>query len=159
MNDPDASKQFLEIIQKESDRLHLLINDLLELSGIEREGFHLQLTNVVVDIVENAMKIVTGLIEKKKMNAVINIQSDISVEADFDRMIQVLVNLVTNAINYSKEETTITINVSRFEDEAIIEVRDEGMGIDRTELPRLLEQFFYRVDRAQSRDSGVLVLG
>ena len=159
MNDPDASKQFLEIIQKESNRLHLLIDDLLELSGIEREGFHLQLTNVVVaDIVDNAMKIVTGLLKKKKMNAVINIQSDISVEADFDRLIQVLVNLLTNAINYSKEETTITINVSETDDEAIIEIRDEGMGIDRTELPRLFERF-YRVDRARSRDSGGTGLG
>ena len=159
INDPDASKQFLEIIQKESDRLHFLINDLLELSGIEREGFHLQLTNVVIaDIVDNAMKIVTGLLEKKKMNTVINIQSDISVEADFDRLIQVLVNLLTNAINYSKEETTITINVSETDDEAIIEIRDEGMGIDRTELPRLFERF-YRVDRARSRDSGGTGLG
>lgn len=159
INDPDASKQFLEIIQKESDRLHFLINDLLELSGIEREGFHLQLTNVVVaDIVDNAMKIVTGLLEKKKMNTVINIQSDISVEADFDRLIQVLVNLLTNAINYSKEETTITISVSETDDEAIIEIRDEGMGIDRTELPRLFERF-YRVDRARSRDSGGTGLG
>ena len=92
------------------------------------------------------------------MNTVINIQSEISVEADFDRLIQVLVNLLTNAINYSKEETTITINASETEDEAIIEIRDEGMGIDRTELPRLFERF-YRVDRARSRDSGGTGLG
>ncbi len=69
-----------------------------------------------------------------------------------------MVNLLTNAINYSKEETTITINVSETEDEAIIEIRDEGMGIDRTELPRLFERF-YRVDRARSRDSGGTGLG
>ncbi|MFS0689109.1 two-component system histidine kinase PnpS [Sporosarcina sp. 179-K 8C2 HS] len=159
MNDPETSKEFLGIIQKESDRLHLLINDLLELSGIEREGFQLQHSKVSVsDVVDNAMKIVNGLLERKNMHFKINVDSEIVIEADSDRLIQVMVNLLTNAINYSKENTTITINASQTADEAIIEVRDEGMGIDRTELPRLFERF-YRVDRARSRNSGGTGLG
>lgn len=159
MKDPDASKEFLEIIQKESDRLHLLINDLLELSGIEREGFLLEINNVFIrDVIDNAVKIITGLLERKNMDIVVNIQSKTSVKADSDRLIQVMVNLLTNAINYSKENTTITITASETVDEAIIEVKDEGMGIDQTELPRLFERFF-RVDRARSRDSGGTGLG
>ncbi|MCG7346042.1 cell wall metabolism sensor histidine kinase WalK [Sporosarcina sp. ACRSL] len=159
MNDPITSKEFLEIIQKESNRLHLLINDLLELSGIEREGFQLKYDNVSIsDIIENAMKIVYGLIEKKHMNIVINTNQQLFVQADSARLIQVLVNLLTNAINYSKENTTITINTSETDDEAIIEVQDEGMGIAEKELPRLFERF-YRVDRARSRDSGGTGLG
>ncbi|MCM3637163.1 ATP-binding protein [Sporosarcina luteola] len=159
MNDPSISKEFLGIIQKESDRLHLLINDLLELSGIEREGFQLQYSKVFVpDVVTNAVKIINGLLERKNMGIVINNQSKIVIDADADRLIQVMVNLLTNAINYSKENTTITINVSETYDEAIIEVKDEGMGIDPTELPRLFERF-YRVDRARSRDSGGTGLG
>ncbi|MFC5604408.1 two-component system histidine kinase PnpS [Sporosarcina koreensis] len=159
MKDPVASKDFLEIIQKESDRLHLLINDLLELSGIEREGFQLQISNVLIsDVIEKSMKIISGLLEKKNMVIVKDIQSNISVEADADRLIQVLVNLLTNAINYSKENTTISIHASETADEAIIEVKDEGMGIAKTELPRLFERF-YRVDRARSRDSGGTGLG
>ncbi|WP_252502642.1 two-component system histidine kinase PnpS [Sporosarcina sp. Marseille-Q4943] len=159
MNDPETSKEFLGIIQKESDRLHLLINDLLELSGIEREGFQLQHSKVFVsDVVDNAVRIVNGLLERKNMHFEINIDTEIVIEADSDRLIQVMVNLLTNAINYSKENTTITINASQTADEAIIEVRDEGMGIDRTELPRLFERF-YRVDRARSRNSGGTGLG
>ncbi|MCM3711752.1 two-component system histidine kinase PnpS [Sporosarcina luteola] len=159
MNDPSISKEFLGIIQKESDRLHVLINDLLELSGIEREGFQLQYSKVFVpDVVNNAVKIINGLLERKSMGIVINNQSKIVIDADADRLIQVMVNLLTNAINYSKEHTTITINVSESYDEAIIEVKDEGMGIDPTELPRLFERF-YRVDRARSRDSGGTGLG
>ncbi|MCM3743603.1 ATP-binding protein [Sporosarcina luteola] len=159
MNDPSISKEFLGIIQKESDRLHVLINDLLELSGIEREGFQLHYRKVFVpDVVNNAVKIINGLLERKNMDIVLNNQSKIIIDADADRLIQVMVNLLTNAINYSKEHTTITINVSETYDEAVIEVKDEGMGIDPTELPRLFERF-YRVDRARSRDSGGTGLG
>ncbi|MGN7388298.1 two-component system histidine kinase PnpS [Sporosarcina sp. SAFN-015] len=159
INDSAASTEFLGIIKKESDRLHLLIDDLLELSGIEREGFQLQYQEVLIsDIVESALKIVFGLLERKNMNTIINIPSDIVVEADSDRLIQVMVNLLTNAINYSKENTTITVNAFETTSEAIIEVKDEGIGIDRTELPRLFERF-YRVDRARSRDSGGTGLG
>ncbi|WP_432358162.1 two-component system histidine kinase PnpS [Sporosarcina sp. UB5] len=159
MNDPATLKEFLGIIQKESDRLHLLIIDLLELSGIEREGFQLQYSNVVIsDIVDNAVEIVNGMLEKRNMNIVTDIQSEISVEADSDRLIQVMVNLLTNAISYSKEHTTITIEVFETIDEAIINVKDEGMGINQAELPRLFERF-YRVDRARSRDSGGTGLG
>lgn len=159
MKDPVASEEFLGIIQKESDRLHLLINDLLELSNIEREGFQLQLSNVLIsDVIAKTMNIISGLLEKKEMLIVKNIQSNISIEADADRLIQVLVNLLINAINYSKENTTITIHASETADEVIIEVRDEGIGIAQTELPRLFERF-YRVDRARSRDSGGTGLG
>lgn len=159
MKDPVTSQEFLRIIQIESDRLHLLINDLLELSGIEREGFQLQCNDVLVtEVVDKTMNIVMGLLEKKSMKIVRNVESNITVEADADRLIQVMVNLLTNAINYSKENTTITINASETADEVIIEVQDEGLGIDQTELPRLFERF-YRVDRARSRDSGGTGLG
>ncbi len=159
MNDHSTSKEFLGIIQKESDRLHVLINDLLELSGIERDGFQLQFQEVLVsDVVESAMKIVFGLLERKNMKTILNIETSITVEADSARLIQVMVNLLTNAINYSKENTTITVNAFETADEAIIEVMDEGIGIDRVELPRLFERF-YRVDRARSRDSGGTGLG
>lgn len=159
INDHSASKEFLGIIQKESDRLHVLINDLLELSGIERDGFQLQFREVLIsDVVESAMKIVFGLLERKNMKTILNLEPKIAVEADSARLIQVMVNLLTNAINYSKDHTTITVNAFETVDEAIIEVIDEGIGIDRTELPRLFERF-YRVDRARSRDSGGTGLG
>lgn len=159
MNEPVILKDFLEIIQKESDRLHLLVNDLLELSGIERDGFRLNTKEILIsDVINDAKKITSGLAERKNMNIILKGNTSIVVQADTDRLIQVMVNLLTNAINYSKEETTITIDTFETAYEAIIEVTDEGMGIDPTQLPRLFERF-YRVDRARSRESGGTGLG
>lgn len=159
MHEPVIMKEFLEIIQKESDRLHLLIDDLLELSAMEREGFTLKHAAVnVKEVIDDAVRIVSGNLERKKMDAVVVISEDVVIEADADRLIQVMVNLLSNAINYSKEETKITITVTKTLSDIIIEVKDEGIGIEPSELPRLFERF-YRVDRARSRDSGGTGLG
>lgn len=159
MNEPQLMKDFLEIIQKESDRLDVLIDDLLELSRIEREGFHLQYESVhVSDVIDDAIKIVSGPFEKKGMNIILQGKSGIDFEADKGRLIQVMVNLLINSINYSKERTTIFITTSETEDQVIIQVRDEGIGIKKDELPRLFERF-YRVDRGRSRESGGTGLG
>ncbi|MEZ7170684.1 two-component system histidine kinase PnpS [Sporosarcina sp. OR05] len=158
MKEPVLLKDFLEIIQKESERLHVLVNDLLELSGIEREGFQLNKRQVSLqEIVKDAKKITSGLAERKNMR-IIDETAAITVMADADRLIQVMVNLLTNAINYSKEGTTITIAAIENAHEVILSVTDEGMGIEAKELPRLFERF-YRVDRARSRESGGTGLG
>lgn len=159
MHEPSILEEFLVIIQKESDRLHLLIADLLELSGIEREGFSLEFREVnVKETIENALKIVLGKLEHKQMDLVVDIPDNLIIEADTDRIIQVIVNLLSNAINYSKEGTKVTITANKTVEHALIEVQDEGIGIEPAELPRLFERF-YRVDRARSRDSGGTGLG
>lgn len=159
MEDPDISKDFLGIIQKESDRLHLLVDDLLELSGIEQEGFYLDISEVSLSsIINDAKKIVSGTVDKKRMHIISDVQATATVQADSDRLIQVMVNVLTNAINYSKEETTIRITASTMTEGTTIVVEDEGIGIDPAELPRLFERF-YRVDRARSRESGGTGLG
>ncbi|WHT47719.1 ATP-binding protein [Sporosarcina thermotolerans] len=159
MNEPQLLKDFLEIIQKESDRLDVLIDDLLELSRIEREGFYLHYGSVhISDVIDDAMKIVSGPLDKKGMKIILEGQSRIGVEADKDRLIQVMVNLLINSINYSKEGTTIFITTSQTAKEVIIQVKDEGIGIKQDQLPRLFERF-YRVDRGRSRESGGTGLG
>src|SRR4051794_1342832 len=80
------------------------------------------------------------------------------IEGDASRLIQVMVNLLNNAVTYSKEEKTITVSVNELKDDIQIEVTDEGFGIETSELPRLFERF-YRVDRARSRESGGTGLG
>ena len=159
MNEPAIMKEFLEIIQKESNRLHLLIDDLLELSAIERENFSLQFGHVeLLELMNDALKIVSGSLERKKMDINLDIADEIVIEGDASRLIQVMVNLLSNAINYSKEQTKITVSVKKIAGNAIIEVQDEGIGIEQIELARLFERF-YRVDRARSRDSGGTGLG
>jgi len=159
MHEPVILQEFLGIIQKESDRLHLLIDDLLELSGMEREGFSLTYATVnVKDMIGDAMKVVSRSMERKQMNIVAEIPENLIIDADADRLMQVMVNLLSNAINYSKEETTVTVVVTRAANEVVITIRDQGIGIEQSELPRLFERF-YRVDRARSRDSGGTGLG
>lgn len=159
MHEPVILQEFLGIIQKESDRLHLLIDDLLELSGMEREGFSLTYATVnVKDMIGDAMKIVSRSMERKRMKIVTEIPENLIIDADADRLMQVMVNLLSNAINYSKEETTVTVVVTRAVNEVVITIRDQGIGIEQSELPRLFERF-YRVDRARSRDSGGTGLG
>ncbi|WP_342505420.1 ATP-binding protein [Sporosarcina sp. FSL K6-2383] len=159
MNEPVIMKEFLGIIQKESDRLHLLIDDLLELSGMEREAFSLTYAIVnVKEMIQDAMKIVSRSMERKKMNIVSEIPENLFIEADASRLIQVMVNLLSNAISYSKEDTKVTVTVTSSVNEVVITIRDQGIGIEQSELPRLFERF-YRVDRARSRDSGGTGLG
>lgn len=159
LESPEVASEFLGIILKESDRLKLLVDDLLELSGIEQEGFQISLQPIVLaSVLEDAIKIISGSMERKQMAVQLQVEPGIRVLADRDRFIQVMVNLLTNAINYSKEETTITVVAKKMKNEVTIQVRDEGIGISPSELPRLFERF-YRVDRARSRESGGTGLG
>lgn len=159
MNDPNVSKNFLEIIHKESDRLHLLIDDLLILSGVERAEFSLQYTTLHLnDIVSEAMQLVSVAADEKKMTLLLEANEAYYIEGDASRLIQVIVNLLSNAIAYSHEEKNIHIRLQGQIDEVLLVIEDEGIGIDSSELPRLFERF-YRVDRARSRDSGGTGLG
>lgn len=159
MDEPAVMKEFLEIIQKESDRLHVLIDDLLVLSGVERAGFKLQYTNVNLNkIVQDALQLVSGTVKEKNMEISFEASADFFIEGDEGRLIQVVVNLLSNALSYSKDEKTIKISIEKINGSVLMVVEDEGIGIESSELPRLFERF-YRVDRARSRDSGGTGLG
>lgn len=159
MEDSEVSRNFLEIIQKESDRLHLLIDDLLVLSGVERTEFKLEYAKVNLNhIIEEALQLVSVAIREKKMKVVFEPIITYEVVGDAGRLIQVFVNLLSNAITYSHAEKEINIRMERMHGEVLVIIEDEGIGIEASELPRLFERF-YRVDRARSRDSGGTGLG
>jgi len=159
MDDKEVMVQFLEIIQKESDRLKVLIDDLLELSGIERAGFSLEYGPVSLrNVVNDAIQVVSRNTEKKDMKMLFELQNDIIFEGDKGRIVQVMVNLLSNAIAYSKTEKTIKVYAEKVDEDVLIVVEDNGIGIEASELTRLFERF-YRVDRARSRDSGGTGLG
>ena len=159
MEEPEVLKEFLEIIQKEGNRLQLLVDDLLALSGMETDAFSLELAPVNLrSVINDALKIVSGNMAQKKMNIFLDITNEVIIQGDADRLIQVMVNLLSNAITYSKDNKTITISVTESTNRVSLEVKDEGIGIAPLELSRLFERF-YRVDRARSRDSGGTGLG
>ncbi|HJZ79723.1 MAG TPA: ATP-binding protein [Pyrinomonadaceae bacterium] len=158
IDDPKNNRRFLSIIQKNAARMHRLIDDILELSAIEAGNVKLQpelvrLRAVVEDVV--------GSLDAVAASRHVTISNLVSVEAevfaDPHRLMQMLTNLIDNAIKFNREGGTVSIGFSRT-DRDHISVEDTGEGIPSHHLDRLFERF-YRVDRARSRELGGTGLG
>lgn len=166
-DDPQTSKAFLRIIYDESDRLNRLIGDILDLSKIESRQVPLQFSPVEMGaFVERMILMMTPEANRKGIAMEANVEPDLYLEADEDRLQQIFINLLSNGINYSQEggRVRVTVRPEATEDGAeeydrvVIEVRDFGIGIPRKDLPRIFERF-YRVDKARTRSSGGTGLG
>ncbi|MCP3025465.1 two-component system histidine kinase PnpS [Halobacillus sp. A5] len=159
MKDEQMLKQFLEIILKESGRLQSLIQDLLELSKVEREDFHLTLEHFnVQNFLRDLLPIVKHQAKKKNITLQGEIEGHTTVEGDTSRLKQVFINLLSNAVNYTGENGNVHLNFKEYDDHVIVSVKDNGVGIPKEEVPRIFERF-YRVDKARSRNSGGTGLG
>ncbi len=150
---------FLEIIHKESNRLQILIQDLLELSKIEQHGFTVNIMPMnLQDVLIRGAELTGPRLDEKNISFNVEIPRDVEVMGDANRIIQIVMNLITNAITYSPEHTTVTIRLKEDDTYGILEIEDEGIGIEKHEIARVFERF-YRVDRARSRNSGGTGLG
>lgn len=160
MNDQETLKAFLDIILKESDRLQILIQELLDLSKIEQHGFRLTIGKVNLEKeAEEVLGILRGRGAAKEIHLELApVIGNVEIDGDADRLKQVLINLVSNAITYSPNGATIRISLIEQGDKVSIEVKDSGIGIEKNEIPRIFERF-YRVDKARSRNSGGTGLG
>lgn len=158
---PDDTERFLSIIKKHADRLEAIINDLMHLSRIEREGEGSTISLApghIKDVLETAI----GLCEVKAGDRNMKIELDCSRELltdmSSDLLEQAIANLLDNAIQYSNEGQVINVEAIRSADENVIHIRDHGRGIEKKHLPRIFERF-YRVDKARSRNLGGTGLG
>jgi len=159
MKDEKMLLTFLEIIYKESNRLQMLIQDLLELSKIEQHGFSVDLVKTNLhEVMLRAAEMMSPRLDEKNMSFVSNMKSNVVVNGDINRLIQVVMNLLANAITYSPENTSVYLSLHESDTHGIIIIRDEGIGMDKLEIPRIFERF-YRIDRARSRNSGGTGLG
>ncbi|GLO66826.1 MULTISPECIES: two-component system histidine kinase PnpS [Oceanobacillus] len=158
IEDP-ATKEFMEIIYKESHRLQLLIEDLLALSRLEREDFRLLIDSYdVKKMVEEILPTLQQKAEKKNLTFNLEIPDQLTMRADKDRMKQVLINLVDNSIHYTPSEGDICLTISEEKDAIHFQVKDSGIGMDEKSQTRVFERF-YRVDKARSRNTGGTGLG
>ena len=160
MNDPELTKQFLQIIHDESERLKRLVDDLLELSKIE--SGHAVFKHVQTDLVQLIERTVAKYRHQAE-TAGLTLSTElperpVEFEGDVDRVAQVLINLVGNAIAYTPAGGEVAVSVEETEKHAVMVVRDTGIGIPKEDLPRLFERF-YRVDKARARRSGGTGLG
>ena len=168
-DDPVASAKFLEIILKQSDRLNLIIEDLLELSKIESGRVSLKEEPLELrSVVDRTLSMIKPIADKKRHRLVTSVDPSLPpVAGDDGRLVQVLTNLLDNAIKYTPEGGTITVgaalapsigNAEPLAGAIELTVTDTGIGIPEEDRPRVFERF-YRVDKARSRELGGTGLG
>ena len=156
--DPESCQRFLSIIRKNASRMHMLIDDILELTAIE--GGAIQLHAAPVDLHELVNDVCLSLTTQAQARNVTlenKVAPGVMVYADSHRLEQMLTNLVDNGIKFSRENGVVSINYESGERDRIL-VTDDGDGIPAQHLERLFERF-YRVDRARSRELGGTGLG
>ena len=157
--DPEGSRRFLGIIERNAARLQRLIEDLLDLSRIESRELRLPPERFAFDPFATLL---IGMFRERsdKKRIALKIESEKGLELQCDRraLEQVLTNLVDNAVKYCPEGSTIVIRGDKSEAGARIRVEDDGPGIEPEHLPRLFERF-YRVDAGRSRAVGGTGLG
>ena len=158
IDDRENNRRFLSIIQKNAARMHRLIDDILELSAIEAGNVKLQPEPVRLrSLVEDITGSLTAVAAPRNVTVRNLVGSDIEVFADPHRLMQMLTNLVDNAIKFNRDGGTVSISFNRDDRDRIV-VEDTGEGIPTHHLDRLFERF-YRVDRARSRELGGTGLG
>ena len=168
-DDPSVAGRFLDIILKQSDRLNLIIEDLLELSKIESGQISLKEEPLDVRaLVDRTLSTIKPIADRKGHRLVTALDSSLPLVAGDDaRLVQVLTNLLDNAIKYTPEGGTITVGAASASSADTAEpppstidlfVTDTGIGIPERDRPRIFERF-YRVDKARSRDLGGTGLG
>ena len=160
MLESDTHRRFLEIANSHAERMGRLINDLLNLSDIETGKVVLDPAPISLGaFVQDVSAMFEKDAAKKDVKLVNRVPPDLAVQADRDRLSQILVNLVDNAVKYTPKGGTVSFLASKTDDNQIrIAVRDTGQGIPPNDLPRVTERF-YRVDKARAREEGGTGLG
>jgi len=161
LKDKKEVKHFLEIIKKHSDRLNLIIEDLLCLSKIERIGKNSEIMTEqcnLGEIINNSVEACLSNAAEKNLEIEIIESRNLEMELNSFLIEQALVNLIDNAIKYSETQGKIIVKACEENKNIVISVQDFGCGIDEKHLKRLFERF-YRVDKARSRKQGGTGLG
>ena len=159
-DDPQKCAEFLGIIQKHSDQLNALLADLLQLSTIESGQYQWQRGIVwIPEMIDKAVHLLQPQARKKGQEISTGLAEGVgTLTGDADKLIQVLINLIDNAIKYTPNGGRIRVEARQREDAVEIAVSDSGIGIPAKEIPRIFERF-YRVDRARSREMSGTGLG
>jgi signal transduction histidine kinase len=161
VDDLTVRDRFLEIVEHETNRLIRLVNDLLVLSRADSEALNLRRASVNLDdLIQATVTKLAPQAEARALTLRTTLDPDLlPVWADADRIAQVLVNVLDNAIKYSQPGGAITVHAATDQDGAVIvQVHDEGIGIPANVLPHIGERF-YRADKARSRAQGGSGLG
>jgi two-component system, OmpR family, phosphate regulon sensor histidine kinase PhoR len=161
MREPESAEKFLGIIARQADRLNAIINDLLLLSKLEQQGEKGTITTEsasIRSVLDAAIELCSHKAETKRIPIQVRCPPGLRAKVNVPLLEQALVNLVDNAVKYSEPGKPVTVEAALRNGSLVIQVRDEGPGIEREYLPRIFERF-YRVDKGRSRDMGGTGLG
>ncbi len=168
LDDPEEARRFLVILNKQADRLHKIVDDLLSLSRIERDAEKKAIDlseGRVLDVLNSSIETCSAKADLKSIAIECICEPSISALMERTLLEQAVVNLIDNAINYSGNDACIWVRAAytqpvstETDSEVVISVEDEGVGIEQEHLGRLFERF-YRVDKARSRKMGGTGLG
>ena len=159
LHDEETLRSFLTIILNESNRLQLLIQELLHLSKMEQQVIELHCEDVdLVPLLKEIGLMLSTRLQAKQITLDIDVPDAAFIEGDLLRIKQVFINLMSNAVNYTPVGGKVAVHVKEEKEFVTVAIQDTGIGIENKELPRIFERF-YRVDKARSRDSGGTGLG
>ncbi|MCX5668670.1 MAG: ATP-binding protein [Candidatus Omnitrophica bacterium] len=159
LGDKENNRNFLKIIQDHAERLNSLVEDLLSLSHLESKEIVLNKSNFNLRLqLEEVILGFKSQLKKKGIEIKNELPASISINADKDRIEQVLTNLIDNAIKFNKEKGSIFIYAQEVDGKIKVFVEDSGIGIPEKDISRIFERF-YRVDKARSRELGGTGLG
>ena len=162
MKDKSVRKKYLQRANKAVERLIYIVKDLDMITKIEMGGLTLDQESFnIIELVQNAFDLLEMKAEKKEISLVFDrdYQDGIMVNADRERIQQVLTNLVDNSIKYGKQSGTTEVAINQLsEDRCLVRITDNGEGIEQEHMGRLFERF-YRVDKSGSRAVGGSGLG
>ncbi len=160
LENTEDARRFIDIILKQAQRLNRLVEDLMTISKIELEEINFRFEDVILqDVIGSVLPLMEAKAEVKKIRIENQVQAQIPrVRGDRDRLCQVFVNLLDNALKFTPEGGRVTIDAEEKADGIVVSISDTGMGIPREEIQRLGERF-YRVDKTRSRELGGTGLG
>jgi two-component system phosphate regulon sensor histidine kinase PhoR len=157
---PGELLRILEVMERHSDRLNALVEDILSLARLESPGIELNLSEVdLPELLHSIMRDWEKRFAAKRLKSHLNFPGNLPrPRADETRLQELIYNLLDNAVKYSKPGGTVFLRAEPAGDSVRISVADQGIGISQTDLPRIFERF-YRADKARSAELGGTGLG
>lgn len=155
--DPEDRKEFTGLIKKESDRMEIILNDLMIISKMDRLDYEPTLVEYSIkQVIDESVSVLEQKFIQKGLNRTVDVE-ECKLMIDNVKITQVVINIIKNAINYT-DEGFISIKGYKSNNKYVIQISDSGIGIKEKDYEKIFKRF-YRVDKARSRDTGGSGLG